>query len=165
MSRVSDDDRRELPSCRSCRTPTELVCPRHNVPLCEGCECEWVYERQSFEHIVTAPGTPWLRWYMSCWPDSLPPPRVKRYARSVHDVLDVLDYSLDTVARSLAVVWDRDDALLAIAERAIYLHERDAIAIDGWNEYVRKENAKRKHRRLRGWRNKYYSRALRHPRE
>lgn len=98
---------------------------------------------------------------MSLWNKSLPPPRVKRYARAVNDVEAVLDQALELLSDRLAIIWDRDDALLAIAERAMQIYQRDAQVVEAWNEYVQRENAKRKHRRLRGWKNNYYSRAIR----
>src|SRR5688500_3214684 len=162
MSRVTDDGRRELLPGTSCRRRTVRRCRRHrDKALCSGCECAWIYENNRHEHIVTAPGTPFLRWYMSLWPQELPPPRNKLQARALADVEGLLDQSLDLLAERFAIIWDRDDALLAIAERALRIHARDARVIDAWNEYVEKENAKRRHRRLRGWRNQYYSRAIR----
>lgn len=72
----------------------------------------------------------------------------------------MLDSALEILITRFGVVWDRGDVLLAIAERALRIHYRDANVIDGWNEYVRRENDKRKYRRLRGWRNGYYSRTI-----
>lgn len=158
MSRVSH---RELMCCHSCSRRTYKKCPRCDVPLCGDCECAWVYENQGYFHIVVAPGTPYLRWYMSHWEEGLPPPRTKRYALGLSDVEGMLDQALDVLTDRLSAIWDRDDALLAIAERAIRVHRRDAQVVEAWNEYVQRENAKRRHRRLRGWKNRYYSRTIR----
>jgi hypothetical protein len=100
---------------------------------------------------------------MSQWPRGLPPPKDKRAGQSHQEISDSLDSAIEVLTTRFGNIWDRSDALLAIAERAMLIHVRDAIVIDGWNAYVKRENAKRRGRRLRGWRNGYYVRAI-HPR-
>lgn len=166
MSRVTDTDHRDLRPCNSCLTPTRKRCQRerhrdHDIPLCRHCECAWVVEHQRYRHVIVAAGTPWIRWYLARWPQGLPPPRAKRYGRAHEDVTALLDAILENGTMYFSPIWDRDDALLAIAYRALEIHARDARVIDAWNEFVKRENEKRAKRRLRGWRNRYYTRAIR----
>lgn len=146
--------------CRSCRRNTDRVCERDSLPLCQKCECVWVVENGAFEHVLRGAATPYLRWYMGKWPTELPPPKTKQIARDAASVEPLVGAMLEQVCKGLAPLWDREDALLAIAEVAVRVHRRDAITIDGWNAYVKRENAKRRGRRLKGWHNKYYSRLL-----
>lgn len=146
--------------CTSCGTETEWDCTTHDSPLCAGCECVWVVENRKKEHVIRGTNTPYTRWYMSKWPRHLPPPKQKRMARNAELVAPHVERMLETMCRSLASVWDRSDALLAIAEVATRLHARDRASIDAWNEYVKRENTKRGRRVLQGWRNNYHARTL-----
>jgi uncharacterized Ntn-hydrolase superfamily protein len=72
----------------------------------------------------------------------------------------VVGSMLEQMCKGLSPVWDREDALLAIAEVAVRVHARDAQAIDRWNDYVQRDNVKRRRRVHKGWKNNYYSRIL-----
>jgi hypothetical protein len=78
----------------------------------------------------------------------------------VANVAPLVENMIDTLTEALSVTWDRGDALLVVAEMAVRMHQRDARAIDGWNEYVRRENPKRSRRMLQKWPQTYYTRQL-----
>lgn len=146
--------------CKACRRKTDLVCERHSQPVCPRCECVWVVENRTYEHVIKGAATPYLRWYMGKWPRELPPPKTKRMARDASNIEPLVGHMLETMCNALSPVWDREDTLLVIAECAMRVHARDARTIDRWNDYVARENAKRRRRVLKGWTNGYYSRQL-----
>lgn len=150
--------------CTSCGVDTEWICERDDKPLCEDCECVFlnapVGHEPGWKHIPKGVGTPYLRYYMSLWPRHLPPPRTKLRARASIEISPFVEQLLDRVCASLTVAWDREDALLAIAEIAVRMHARDARVIDAWNEFVTSESSKRHFRRMQGWPNNYYSRII-----
>lgn len=149
--------------CVVCSRKARHQCERHEAPLCRFCECVWVMEmgeRGMFRHVVKGAASPYLRWYMGKWPRELPPPKNKRMARDAENIQPFLGALLERMTVALAPAWDREDALLAIAEMAMRVHARDAETIDRWNAYVERENAKRRRRFLKGWTNNYYARTL-----
>lgn len=148
------------PECISCGTKTDWICERDDQPLCEYCECAWISQIEIYKHIPKGVGTPFMRYYMSLWPRHLPPPKHKRRARAAVEITPFVEHMLDRMCAALAPAWDREDALLAIAEIAVRVHARDARVIDAWNDFVQSENSKRIYRRLQGWRNNYYNRLL-----
>lgn len=80
---------------------------------------------------------------------------------AVNEAVGLLDKILERSCSQFQSVWDREDTLMAIAERAVFIHNRDARVIDAWNDYVRRQNVRRGRRRRQGWRNNYYSRTIR----
>lgn len=145
--------------CTSCGVKTDWVCERHDSPLCDHCECVWI-ERHGYHHIQRGIGTPFRRYYMTKWPRHLPPPKTKEKARLSVEIVPFVEHLLDSVCVALAPAWDREDALLAVAEIAVRVHARDARVIDAWNEFVERETKKRTYRRMQGWRNNYYTRVI-----
>lgn len=150
--------------CTSCGVDTEWICERDDKPLCDGCECAFIDTQighmVGWRHIPKGLGTPYLRYYMSLWPRELPPPKTKRKAIAAVEITPFVEHMLDAVCERLLSAWDREDALLAIAEIAVRMHARDARVIDAWNEFVSGENSKRHFRKMRGWRNNYYTRII-----
>lgn len=147
--------------CTSCGDDTEWICERHDTALCELCECAWVRQHSiGWRHIPKGLGTPFLRYYMNQWPRHLPPPKTKRRARAAIEITPFVEHMLDAVCERLLPAWDREDALMAIAEVAVRVHARDARVIDAWNKFVKSENSKRHFRRMKGWRNNYYTRII-----
>lgn len=146
--------------CTSCGVTTDWICERDDLPLCNGCECVHVFQYRGYRHVFKGPGTPFYRYYMSMWPRHLPPPKTKNRARAAVEVTPFVEHMLDSVCHALAPAWDRCDALLAVAEIATRLHARDARVTVAWNEYVKRENAKRRKRKLKGWRNNYFNRMI-----
>lgn len=78
----------------------------------------------------------------------------------VYEAQNFMDQLIDRYCHQFRNIWDREDALLALAERAIRIHQRDAEVIDDWNEYIRRENNKRNTPRRQRWRNNYYTRTI-----
>jgi hypothetical protein len=158
-TRLASDDLTEY--CTSCGTWTDWICERDDKPLCDHCECVWLQQIPGeYKHVSKGAGTPYLRYYMSLWPRHLPPPKSKRRAKAAVEIIPFVEHMLDAVCANLAVAWDREDALLAIAEIAVRVHARDARVIDAWNEFVERERDKRTYRRMMGWRNNYYNRLI-----